>query len=92
MASPAVLIELQPSFSIIKGSFASHVEDYKSAMGIANVPRNQRFEPFLACRIPYLQSIILIFMRDVLGQEINADSGLNDPWSTLDVSSNLSLA
>lgn len=85
MASPVILIELQPSFSIIKGSFASYVKDYDGAMSITDISRNQRFEPLLACCIPNLQSKVLFFMRDVLGQEVYTDCGLNDTWSTLDV-------
>lgn len=45
-------------------------------MRVPQVPRNQRPEPLLSRRVPQLQAVIFAFVDDILGEEIDADSGL----------------
>ena len=45
-------------------------------MRVPEVARNQRPEPLLAGGVPELEAVVLAFVDDIFGEEIDADSGL----------------
>jgi hypothetical protein len=46
-------------------------------MGVFEVAGNERPEAFLTRSIPKLQSVVFGLVADVLGEEVNADCGLD---------------
>ena len=68
---------VDPAAEIVKTFPVCHIIDQDDTVGISQIAGNQTFEPLLACSIPKLQSDGFLAHSHVLGDEIDANGGLD---------------
>lgn len=78
-----LIVEFQPLECIFQGLIIANIINDEAATRVLEIAGNKTFESFLPGRVPELDTVMLIPIRDVLHQKVNAYRSLIQQRYTL---------